>query len=93
MLKNSVKSQNPNLKNQRKKEQKPHKSNSITTMKNIQISQKLSKNINNIKDIQDKIKGKKFIENKKIKIIGNNSLTTINPAVNKSEDIKIQNKC
>ena len=42
-----------------------------------------------IKDIQDKIKGKKFIENKKIKIIGNNSLTTINPAVNKSEDIKI----
>ena len=44
-----------------------------------------------IKDIQDKIKGKKFIENKKIKIIGNNSLTTINPAVNKSEDIKIQN--
>ena len=72
MLKNSVKSQNPNLKNQRKKEQKPHKSNSITTMKNIQISQKLSKNINNIKNKQVKSNEKKSL-NISAKVIKNSS--------------------
>ena len=62
MLKNSksINDKSKNPKNKRKKESKVHASNSVTTLKNYEISKKLTKQLKNTK--------KKFTEKKSLNI-------------------------
>ena len=79
MLKNN-KTKNKTSKNQRKKELKAHASNSVTTLKNVEKTKKLSKNIKNNKQ-------KKSNEKKSLNISAK-----IVKSISKEKDKETQNK-